>query len=113
MSRPKPVVLAIIDGWGIAPASDGNAIERAETPHMDQFIREYPALTLYASGNEVGLSYGEMGNSEVGHLNIGAGRCEPFNHHAAQHAVCPNDQPGFRLRGVRHTAARSISNSRR
>ncbi len=74
MSRPKPVVLAILDGWGVAPASDGNAIERALTPNMDRFVREYPAMTLYASGNEVGLSYGEMGNSEVGHLNIGAGR---------------------------------------
>ncbi len=74
MSRPKPVVLAILDGWGVAPPSDGNAISRADTPTMDHFVSEYPAMTLYASGNEVGLSYGEMGNSEVGHLNIGAGR---------------------------------------
>ncbi|MDP2685229.1 MAG: 2,3-bisphosphoglycerate-independent phosphoglycerate mutase [bacterium] len=72
--RPKPVVLAIIDGWGVAPDSDGNAILRAKTPNYDKFIREYPAMTLYASGNEVGLQFGEMGNSEVGHLNIGAGR---------------------------------------
>ncbi len=72
--RPKPVVLAILDGWGIAPATDGNAITRAETPNFKRFIAEYPVMTLYASGNEVGLSYGEMGNSEVGHLNIGAGR---------------------------------------
>ena len=71
---PKPVVLAILDGWGVAPDSDGNAITRAETPNYDRFIKEYPAMTLYASGNEVGLSFGEMGNSEVGHLNIGAGR---------------------------------------
>lgn len=74
MSRPRPVVLAILDGWGVAPPNDGNAITRANTPVMDHFVREYPAMTLYASGNEVGLSYGEMGNSEVGHLNIGAGR---------------------------------------
>ncbi|HRH23724.1 MAG TPA: 2,3-bisphosphoglycerate-independent phosphoglycerate mutase [Candidatus Magasanikbacteria bacterium] len=74
MARPKPVVLAVLDGWGVAPPSEGNAIERAATPNMDRFIREYPAMSLYASGNEVGLSYGEMGNSEVGHLNIGAGR---------------------------------------
>lgn len=74
MSRPKPVVLAILDGWGVAPQSEGNAITRAQTPYIDKFIREYPAMTLYASGNEVGLSFGEMGNSEVGHLNIGAGR---------------------------------------
>lgn len=72
--RPKPLVLAILDGWGIAPPGDGNAIAQAKTPHIDRFIREYPAMTLFASGNEVGLSFGEMGNSEVGHLNIGAGR---------------------------------------
>ena len=68
------VVLAILDGWGIAPDGKSNAITRADTPHMDRFIREYPAMTLYACGNEVGLSFGEMGNSEVGHMNIGAGR---------------------------------------
>ncbi|MBT3418683.1 MAG: 2,3-bisphosphoglycerate-independent phosphoglycerate mutase [Candidatus Magasanikbacteria bacterium] len=73
-TRPTPVVLAVLDGWGIAPDHEGNAITRAKTPNMDRFIREYPAMTLYASGNEVGLSFGEMGNSEVGHLNIGAGR---------------------------------------
>lgn len=72
--RPKPVVLAILDGWGVAPDTQGNAITRARTPNFDKFVREYPALTLHASGNEVGLSFGEMGNSEVGHLNIGAGR---------------------------------------
>jgi len=72
--RPKPLVLAICDGWGVAPDSDGNAIVRADTPNYDRFIKEYPAMTLYASGNEVGLQFGEMGNSEVGHLNIGAGR---------------------------------------
>jgi len=72
--RPKPVVLAVLDGWGVAPDAEGNAITRANTPNMDRFVREFPAMTLYASGNEVGLSFGEMGNSEVGHLNIGAGR---------------------------------------
>lgn len=71
---PKPVVLAILDGWGVAPDDEGNAIARAKTPNFDKFIAEYPAMTLHASGNEVGLSFGEMGNSEVGHLNIGAGR---------------------------------------
>ncbi len=74
MSRPKPVVLAILDGFGIAPDSDGNAITRANKPNLDRFIREYPVMTVLASGSEVGLSFGEMGNSEVGHLNIGAGR---------------------------------------
>jgi len=70
----KPVVLAILDGWGVAPDCDGNAITRAKLPNYQKFLKNYPAMTLYASGNEVGLSFGEMGNSEVGHLNIGAGR---------------------------------------
>ncbi|PIT86610.1 MAG: 2,3-bisphosphoglycerate-independent phosphoglycerate mutase [Candidatus Magasanikbacteria bacterium CG10_big_fil_rev_8_21_14_0_10_43_6] len=73
-SRPKPVVLAILDGWGVAPPSSGNAIGIAKTPNMDRFVNEFPVMTILASGNEVGLSFGEMGNSEVGHLNIGAGR---------------------------------------
>ena len=72
--RNKPVVLCILDGWGVAPDSPGNAITRAKLPNYNNFLREYPALTLFASGTEVGLMFGEMGNSEVGHLNIGAGR---------------------------------------
>ncbi len=72
--RPKPLVLAICDGWGVAPDADGNAITRGKTPNFDKFLKEFPAMTLLASGNEVGLMFGEMGNSEVGHLNIGAGR---------------------------------------
>jgi len=74
MLKIKPVVLAIIDGWGIAPDGDGNAITRAKLPIFSRLIKEYPVMTLSASGSEVGLSFGEMGNSEVGHLNIGAGR---------------------------------------
>ena len=70
----KPVVLIIMDGWGVAPAVDGNAITQADTPNFANFLKNYPAMTLHASGNEVGLLFGEMGNSEVGHLNIGAGR---------------------------------------
>ena len=70
----RPVVLIIMDGWGVAPNVDGNAISKAETPNLNKFIKDYPAMTLHASGNEVGLLFGEMGNSEVGHLNIGAGR---------------------------------------
>lgn len=66
--------MLILDGWGVAPDSDGNAITRANLPNYTKLLKNYPAMTLFASGNEVGLSYGEMGNSEVGHLNIGAGR---------------------------------------
>jgi 2,3-bisphosphoglycerate-independent phosphoglycerate mutase len=72
--RPKPAVLIVLDGWGVAPDSDGNAITRAQTPVMNRLITGYPAMTLFASSSEVGLNWGEMGNSEVGHLNIGAGR---------------------------------------
>ncbi|PJA89996.1 MAG: phosphoglycerate mutase (2,3-diphosphoglycerate-independent), partial [Candidatus Levybacteria bacterium CG_4_9_14_3_um_filter_36_7] len=72
--RPKPLVLAILDGFGVAPPNEGNAITTANTPNFKKFITEYPAMTLLSSGNEVGLRFGEMGNSEVGHLNIGAGR---------------------------------------
>ncbi len=74
MGKSRPVVLAILDGWGVAPEGDGNAISRAKTPIFDGLLREYPVMTINASGNEVGLMFGEMGNSEVGHLNIGAGR---------------------------------------
>lgn len=70
----KPTALLILDGWGVAPHNAGNAITLGNTPNMDAYVHEYPAMTLYASGNEVGLSFGDMGNSEVGHLNIGAGR---------------------------------------
>jgi 2,3-bisphosphoglycerate-independent phosphoglycerate mutase len=58
--KPKPLVLAILDGWGVAPPSEGNAIMHAKTPAMDGFLREYPCMTLFASGAEVGLSFGEM-----------------------------------------------------
>lgn len=67
-------MLIILDGWGVAPDCDGNAITRADTPVMDRLILNYPAMTLSAASTEVGLNWGEMGNSEVGHLNIGAGR---------------------------------------
>ncbi len=72
--KNRPVVLVILDGWGVAPKSDGNAITRAVLPNYNKFLREYPAMTLYAAGQEVGLMFGKVGNSEVGHLNIGAGR---------------------------------------
>lgn len=74
MARLKPVILAIIDGFGIAPDADGNAIHKAKMPVMRKLIESYPAMTLRASAEAVGLSWGEMGNSEVGHLTIGAGR---------------------------------------
>ena len=68
----QPTVLVVIDGFGVAPDGEGNAIVRAKTPNWDRFVKTYPAMTIRASGEEVGLSWGEMGNSEVGHLAIGA-----------------------------------------
>jgi 2,3-bisphosphoglycerate-independent phosphoglycerate mutase len=73
--RTYPLVaLVILDGWGIAPAGPGNAIELAETPVFDRLWRDYPHAQLVASGKAVGLPDGQMGNSEVGHLTIGSGR---------------------------------------
>lgn len=73
-SRPKPLVVIILDGWGISLLSEGNAIAQADTPMMDMYIREYPSAALSASGPEVGLPWGEVGNSETGHRSIGAGK---------------------------------------
>jgi 2,3-bisphosphoglycerate-independent phosphoglycerate mutase len=71
---PNPLLLMILDGWGINDHTDNNAISRAATPNMTRLCREYPCTQLDASGMAVGLPDGQMGNSEVGHLNIGAGR---------------------------------------
>lgn len=64
----------ILDGWGLAPAGSTNAAAMARTPNLDEFFANYPHTTLQASGRAVGLPAGQIGNSEVGHLNIGAGR---------------------------------------
>ncbi len=68
------VVLMVLDGWGVAPEGSGNAISRASTPSYDDLLSRWPNSTLKASGNAVGLPEGQMGNSEVGHMTIGAGR---------------------------------------
>ena len=70
----KLVALVILDGWGIAPAGPGNAVELADTPVFDALWARYPHATVNASGEAVGLPPGQMGNSEVGHLTIGSGR---------------------------------------
>jgi 2,3-bisphosphoglycerate-independent phosphoglycerate mutase len=72
--RPKPVVLCILDGWGHRPESQANAIAMANTPNYSRMLRECPHALVHTSGSAVGLSDGQMGNSEVGHMNIGAGR---------------------------------------
>ena len=70
----RPVVLCIMDGFGINPGAKGNAIEAANTPNLTKLFKENPFTTIGASGLDVGLPDGQMGNSEVGHTNIGAGR---------------------------------------
>ena len=74
MTKPKPLVLIILDGWGYAPPSNSNAISLARKPNYDRLLVEYPNTLVHTSGRFVGLPTGQMGNSEVGHLNIGAGR---------------------------------------
>lgn len=74
MTRPKPVVLCILDGWGERPETEGNAPALANTPNLDKVWTTCPKSTLITFGPDVGLPTGQMGNSEVGHTNIGAGR---------------------------------------
>jgi 2,3-bisphosphoglycerate-independent phosphoglycerate mutase len=73
----RPIVLAVLDGWGCREATDGNAIAAAKTPHWHALLARYPHTTLQASGESVGLPKGVMGNSEVGHMNLGSGRLVP------------------------------------
>ncbi|HEY5005722.1 MAG TPA: 2,3-bisphosphoglycerate-independent phosphoglycerate mutase [Ktedonobacteraceae bacterium] len=72
--RPRPFVLIIMDGWGINPRKDGNAIALAHTPNIDKLAHNWPHTAVRTSGLAVGLPEGQMGNSEVGHQNIGAGK---------------------------------------
>ncbi|MCH2180333.1 MAG: 2,3-bisphosphoglycerate-independent phosphoglycerate mutase, partial [Mariniblastus sp.] len=74
MTTPKPVVLTILDGWGLGPTRDANAPALAKTPTMDHLTATCPHATLVTYGPDAGLPTGQMGNSEVGHTNIGAGR---------------------------------------
>src|SRR6201990_800931 len=73
-SRPDPLVLCILDGWGERPKADDNAIAVAHTPVWHRLLARWPHAHLQASEHYVGLPDGQMGNSEVGHTNIGAGR---------------------------------------
>src|SRR5450432_2458898 len=72
--RPKPIVLTVLDGWGYRAETKGNAIALARKPHYDRLLKDFPNTLIQTSGPSVGLPDGQMGNSEVGHLNIGAGR---------------------------------------
>jgi 2,3-bisphosphoglycerate-independent phosphoglycerate mutase len=70
----RPLILIILDGWGINPRSEGNAIAKASKPVMDRLVASYPSTQISISGLDVGLPPGQMGNSEVGHMHLGAGR---------------------------------------
>src|SRR5260221_8386319 len=72
--RPKPIVLAVLDGWGYRAETKGNAVALAVNPTYDALLKEFPNTLIDTSGPFGGLPEGQMGNSEVGHLNIGAGR---------------------------------------
>ena len=74
MTASKPVVLCILDGWGLRPETEANAVALGDTPNFDRIMKECPSDTLTTFGPDVGLPKGQMGNSEVGHMNIGAGR---------------------------------------
>src|SRR6202040_2156284 len=76
---PRPLILTILDGWGFSPAVEGNAIAAARKPNYDKLLAEFPNTVIHTSGPYVGLPEGQMGNSEVGHLNIGAGRIRPMD----------------------------------
>ena len=71
------VALIVLDGWGIAPEGPGNAVSLASTPVFDELWSSHPHTQLIAMGESVGLPAGQMGNSEVGHLNLGAGAIVP------------------------------------
>ena len=70
----RPVVLCILDGWGVSGRMEGNAVEIGRTPNLDRILYEGCRTTIAVSGRAVGLPKGQMGNSEIGHLNMGAGR---------------------------------------
>lgn len=104
MKVPRPFLLAILDGWGFSKSTKGNAIAAARTPVMDRLLEKYPSTTLTASGEAVGLPPGQMGNSEVGHLNIGAGRLvlqefQRINYSIRDGEFCQNE---VLLSAIRH-----------
>src|SRR5438128_2641455 len=85
--RPKPIVLTVLDGWGYRPQVEGNAIALARKPNYDELVRKFPNTLIHTSGPYVGLPEGQMGNSEVGHLNIGAGRIIHMDITRIDHAI--------------------------
>ena len=70
----KKLILLILDGWGLSPQKENSAIDQANTPYIEALCQRYPSSQLRTSGLAVGLPPGQVGNSEVGHMNLGAGR---------------------------------------
>ncbi len=87
IAKNTPLVLIVLDGFGYSPQREGNAIALARTPHFDEWFKHYPNTLIEASGQYVGLRAGQMGNSEVGHLNIGAGRIVRMDTSRIDHAI--------------------------
>jgi 2,3-bisphosphoglycerate-independent phosphoglycerate mutase len=85
--KQKPLVLVILDGFGFSPKREGNAIALARTPHFDEWFASYPNTLIETSGEAVGVAAGQMGNSEVGHLNIGSGRIIRMDISRIDHAI--------------------------
>jgi 2,3-bisphosphoglycerate-independent phosphoglycerate mutase len=85
--KHTPLVLVILDGFGYSPKREGNAIALAHTPHFDEWFADYPNTLIETSGEAVGVAPGQMGNSEVGHLNIGAGRIIRMDISRIDHAI--------------------------
>lgn len=79
MTHPKPGILLVLDGWGHAEPGDGNAIAAADTPYLDHLLATCPTVLVEASGSAGGLPSGTVGNSEIGHMVIGAGRPVPYD----------------------------------
>ncbi len=108
LPKHGPLLLVVIDGFGLAPPGDGNAVALARTPNWDRLRARWPSTALSASGLDVGLPQGVMGNSEVGHLNIGAGRVIPQDIVRIDEAVSSGslfDNPTL-LAAVKSAAAR-------
>src|SRR5947209_6046848 len=85
--RPKPIILTVLDGWGYRPQVEGNAITLRRKPNYHELVRKFPDTLIHTSGPYVGLPEGQMGNSEVGHLNIGAGRIIHMDITRIDHAI--------------------------
>jgi len=109
MKHPTPILLAILDGWGAGPLTDSNAIHVAKTPNMDRWQNNFPSTTLLSHNGAVGLPEGQMGNSEVGHLNIGAGRIVYQDFTRINHAIETGDFIENEI--LKNTFAKALKNN--